>query len=78
MIPDEEKYSAQVYQILGIAMLAPFAKIILVPSVPLQELGRPMFIYHFIMSVVCFMIGLTFINIGHDILKKRKEKNNGN
>jgi len=72
MIPDEEKYKAQVLQIIGITLLTPIAKVLLEPGTMFNDLGLVWFIYYVIASFIALSFGIILIDRGRDILSIRR------
>ena len=67
---DIEKYKAQNLQIAGFAMLSPLAKLLLtLPYIEFKNINIRTFIY-FIISLLLFIIGITFIFRGVVLLKE--------
>lgn len=70
MAKDIEKYKAQNLQIAGFAMLSPSAKLLLnLPYIEFKDINIRAFIY-FLISVLLFMGGITFIFRGMILLKE--------
>lgn len=71
MIIEEEKYRAEVFKIVGIALLMPFGKVILNPITMFKEMGVISFTIYCVMSILSIIIGIIFVDKGRDILSHR-------
>jgi len=71
VITEEEKYRAEVFKIVGIALLMPIGKAVLSPIVLITEIGVINFILYFIASLLSLFVGITFIDKGRGILSYR-------
>jgi len=68
----EDEYKAQSYQIVGFALMSPFGRICLQPTVVFNELGPFGFILYLGLSVLAFLVGFIFIDTGRVTLKEKR------
>ena len=74
MITEEEKFKAETFRILGIALLTPAGKILLDPWMFYQEHGLIYTIIYIIFASIGGYFGLLHIEIARGILDKRGMK----
>ncbi len=77
MIKEIDKYSAEIFKIAGFALMSSFGRIVIQPSVVLNEFGLKGFIFYTILSLFLFFIGIIILIKGYDILDK-EWSNDGN
>ena len=70
MIKEIDRYSAEILKIAGFALMTPFGRIIIQPSVVFNELGLIAFIFYTTFSLLLFFIGVIVLIKGYDILDK--------
>ena len=68
MLPEKEKYRAYTFNISGFALMAPFGKIVLEPTLTFKEFGPYGLIFYGTFCVFLFLFGLVLITKGYDIL----------
>lgn len=70
----KEEYLVGIYKIFGLALTAPFGKILLsIPDLDLKRINEMILIYTFI-SLVLFTIGIVFLLTGYDIVYMKGRK----
>ena len=74
MITEEEKYKAETYKIVGIAMLAPIGPLFLTPIALLKQLGSFGLIIYLLVSFVSLILGGIIIEQGRKTIDKEREK----
>lgn len=72
----EEEYIAQAYQIAGFALMSPFGRMCLQPTVVFNEFNLIGFISYASFAILVFLLGVIFIEKGRVILNLRKGKVN--
>ena len=75
MTTDEEKYRAYTLNILGLGLTTPIGKIFFGFAGVLKENGMFGVIFYFVISLLLFLLGLTFIEMGRSILYRAERKN---
>ena len=76
MTTDEQKYKAYTFNIAGFALMTPLGKVFLDYVSLFRELGLILFIINFIISLLLFIGGLTFVEHGRNILQERRKHPN--
>ena len=72
MITEEEKFKAETFRLLGIALLTPAGKILLDPLVFYNEHGLLYTIIYVMFALIGAYAGLLHVEIARDILDKRE------
>ena len=72
MITEEEKYKAYTFNFAGFALMTPAGKVVLDFSELFKTVGLSWVIFHGTVSILLFLLGLTFIKIGRSILHERR------
>lgn len=74
MISDADKYNAEILKIAGFAMMTPFGRMIVQPTVVYAEIDSAIFFLIYAAFVLClFYCGVQFVVRGHDILSLREK-----
>lgn len=73
---NEEEYMAQAYQVAGFALMSPFGRMCLQPTVVFNEFNLIGFISYACFSVLAFLFGMISIEKGRAILNPREGKEN--
>lgn len=68
---EEEKYRAETFRIVGIAMLTPFGALLLTPFLLLNQLNIFGFVVYCLVSLGSLIIGATIIEAGRKILDRK-------
>ncbi|MBI3590681.1 MAG: hypothetical protein HY094_04795 [Candidatus Melainabacteria bacterium] len=69
MVSEEQKYRAEVFKILGIALMTPFGKLALeLLSMGIKFSGQ--FLINFIGAVLLLFVGIMFIQIGFEEIRE--------
>ena len=71
MITEEQKFRAETFRILGIALITPFARFILDPYLFLQEHKVIYTIFYIIVSTIAAVIGFIHIEFARGILDEK-------
>ena len=74
MITEEEKYKAETYKIVGIAMLAPIGPLFLTPIALFKQLGSLGLTIYSLVSFASFILGGIIIEQGRKAIDKEREK----
>ena len=70
MIKEVDRYGAEIFKIAGFALMSPFGRIAIQPTVVFNELGMIGFIFYVLLSLFMFFAGLLLFLKGYDILDK--------
>jgi len=68
MIPEEAKYRSDIFKIAGIALVTPFAKLIINPIGLYKDCGLWEFLYYLPASILLGYLGILTIERGRVIL----------
>ena len=74
MISEEEKYRAETFRFIGMAMLTPFGALLLTPFVLFDQLGIFGFIIYCLVASISLVIGVIIIENGRNILDRKELK----
>lgn len=75
MLGEKDKYVSNLCKVVRIAMLAPFANLILFPIKTFIELGLIGFIIYVVFSITSFFVGYKLIDFGCVILILKETTN---
>ena len=71
MITEEEKFKAETFRILGIALITPIGKIFLDPYKFVIEHNLIYVAIYLLFAIVCAIVGIIHIDFARDILYPR-------
>ena len=74
MPTEEEKYKAETFKIIGIAMLTPIGPVFLTPIALFKQLGQPGFIVYFTVSFISLITGGMMIETGRRFIDKKEAR----
>lgn len=72
VITEEQKYRAYTFNIAGFALMTPAGKVVLDFANIIKDLGYIGFFAYVLTSLLLFILGLTFIELGRSILNTRR------
>ena len=72
MITEEQKFRAETFRMLGIALLAPAGKILIDPLTFYQEQGLIYTVIYIVFSLVAAYVGLVHIEKARVILEEKR------
>ena len=70
MINELNKYRVDIFKIAGFAVMVPFGRLFIEPTVIFNEVGLIGFPIYVMISFGLFMLGLMFICKGYDIIEE--------
>ncbi|OGI08263.1 MAG: hypothetical protein A3I68_04330 [Candidatus Melainabacteria bacterium RIFCSPLOWO2_02_FULL_35_15] len=70
MLKEIDKYSAEIFKIAGFALMTPFGRVVIQPTVVFNELGAVAFIFYIPLTLFMFLVGSFLLLKGYDILDK--------
>ncbi|MBI2996701.1 MAG: hypothetical protein HYY52_08380 [Candidatus Melainabacteria bacterium] len=74
IITEEERYKAETYKIVGIAMLTPIGPVFLTPIVLFKQLGLLGFIIYLLVAFISFILGGIIIEQGRKIFNRERKR----
>ena len=74
MASEEEKYRAETFRIIGIAMLTPVGPLFLTPGILLKQLETNGFMLYLFITIISSILGAMILELGRSFLDKRDLK----
>ena len=74
MISEDQQYRAEVFKIAGFALMTPLGRIVIDYIEIFKQIGPLMFGINLFIAFLLFLVGLTFIEMGRNILDVRSSK----
>lgn len=78
MVTEEEKYKADTFKIIGIAMLTPVGPVFLTPSLLLKQLGVIGLAIYVCVSFASFLLGAIILEADRRFIDKKGTKKRWN